>query len=143
MRIGELARQAGVDVQTVRYYEREGLLEAPSRTGSGYRAYGPEHLERLNFVRHCRSLDMPLAEVKRLLELSGEKGISCDEVNALVRAHLARVQAKRKSLEDLERKLAVLNAQCESGHRVADCGILEELIHAAHGEACACHPSGS
>ena len=141
MRIGELAHKAGVDVQTVRYYEREGLLEAPSRTGSGYRAYGPEHLERLNFVRHCRSLDMPLAEVKRLLELSGEKGISCDEVNALVRAHLARVQAKRKSLEDLERKLAALNAQCESGHRVADCGILEELIHAAHGEACACHPA--
>jgi Cd(II)/Pb(II)-responsive transcriptional regulator len=141
MRIGELAHKAGVDVQTVRYYEREGLLEAPSRTGSGYRAYGPEHLERLNFVRHCRSLDMPLAEVKRLLELSGEKGISCDEVNALVRAHLARVQAKRKSLEELERKLAALNAQCESGHRVADCGILEELIHAAHGEACACHPA--
>ena len=128
-------------MQTVRYYEREGLLEAPARTGSGYRAYGPAHLERLNFVRHCRSLDMPLAEVKRLLELSGEKGISCDEVNALVRAHLARVQAKRKSLEDLERKLAALNAQCESGHRVADCGILEELIHAAHGEACACHPA--
>ncbi len=141
MRIGELAHKAGVDVQTVRYYEREGLLEAPARTGSGYRAYGPAHLERLNFVRHCRSLDMPLAEVKRLLELSGEKGISCDEVNALVRAHLARVQAKRKSLEDLERKLAALNAQCESGHRVADCGILEELIHAAHGEACACHPA--
>lgn len=128
-------------MQTVRYYEREGLLEAPARTGSGYRAYGPAHLERLNFVRHCRSLDMPLAEVKRLLELSGEQGISCDEVNALVRAHLARVQAKRKSLEDLERKLAALNAQCESGHRVADCGILEELIHAAHGEACACHPA--
>ncbi|HEX6529737.1 MAG TPA: Cd(II)/Pb(II)-responsive transcriptional regulator [Burkholderiales bacterium] len=141
MRIGELAHKAGVDVQTVRYYEREGLLEAPARTGSGYRAYGPAHLERLNFVRHCRSLDMPLAEVKRLLELSGEQGISCDEVNALVRAHLARVQAKRKSLEDLERKLAALNAQCESGHRVADCGILEELIHAAHGEACACHPA--
>ena len=141
MRIGELAHKAGVEVQTVRYYEREGLLDAPARTGSGYRAYGPEHLERLNFVRHCRSLDMPLAEVKRLLELSGEKGISCDEVNALVRAHLARVQAKRKSLEDLERKLAALNAQCESGHRVADCGILEELIHAAHGEACACHPA--
>src|SRR4026209_721323 len=141
MRIGELAHKAAVDVQTVRYYEREGLLEAPSRTGSGYRAYGPEHLERLNFVRHCRSLDMPLAEVKRLLELSGEKGISCDEVNAMVRAHLARVQAKRKSLEDRERKLAARTAQCESGHRVADCGILEELIHAAHGEACACHPA--
>ena len=141
MRIGELARQAGVDVQTVRYYEREGVLDAPARTGSGYRSYGPEHLERLNFVRHCRSLDMPLAEIKRLIALSREKSISCDEVNALVRAHLARVQAKRRSLEELEKQLAALNAQCESGHRVADCGILEELIHAAHGEACACHPT--
>ena len=141
MKIGELARQAGVDVQTVRFYEREGVLEAPGRTGSGYRAYGPEQLERLNFVRHCRSLDMPLAEVKRLIELSTKKSISCDEVNALVRSHLGRVQAKRKSLEALEKQLAALNAQCESGHRVADCGILEELIHAAHGEACACHPA--
>jgi Cd(II)/Pb(II)-responsive transcriptional regulator len=140
MRIGELARQAGVDVQTIRYYEREGLLAAPGRTGSGYRTYGPAHLERLNFVRHCRSLDMPLAEIKRLIELSTEKSVSCDEVNALVRAHLGRVQAKRKSLEALEKQLATLNAQCASGHRVADCGILEELIHAAHGEACACHP---
>jgi Cd(II)/Pb(II)-responsive transcriptional regulator len=139
MRIGELAHTAGVDVQTIRYYEREGLLEAPGRTSSGYRAYGPQHVERLNFVRHCRSLDMPLAEIKRLIELSSNRSISCDEVNALVRAHLARVQAKRKSLEELERQLAALNAQCESGHRVADCGILEELIHAAHGEACACH----
>lgn len=143
MRIGELARRAGVDVQTVRFYEREGLLEAPARTGSGYRAYGPEQLERLNFVRHCRSLDMPLAEIRRLIELSTNKAVSCDEVNALVQAHLGRVQAKRRSLEELERQLAALNAQCASGHRVADCGILEELIHAAHGEACACHPAAA
>ena len=128
-------------MQTIRYYEREGLLDAPARTTAGYRAYSPEHLERLNFVRHCRSLDMPLVEIRRLIELSTEKAVSCDEVNALVRAHLGRVQAKRKSLEALEKQLAALNAQCESGHRVADCGILEELIHAAHGEACACHPA--
>ena len=140
MRIGELARQAGVDVQTVRYYEREGVLEAPARTSSGYRAYGPAHLERLNFVRHCRSLDMPVAEVKRLIELSKDTRVSCEQVDALVRAHFQRVQAKRKALEALETQLATLSAQCASGHRVADCGILEELIHAAHGEACACHP---
>lgn len=140
MRIGELASQAGVDVQTVRYYEREGLLDAPSRTGSGYRAYGPEHLERMHFVRHCRSLDMPLAEIKRLIALSRDARVSCEQVDALVRAHLERVQAKRKALQALEAQLATLTAQCASGHRVADCGILEELIHAAHGEACACHP---
>jgi Cd(II)/Pb(II)-responsive transcriptional regulator len=142
MRIGELSHKAGVDVQTIRYYEREGLLDAPERTGSGYRAYGPEHLERLNFVRHCRSLDMPLAEIKRLIDLSRNTRVSCDDVNTLVRTHLGRIQAKRKSLENLEKQLTVLSAQCASGHRVADCGILEELIHAAHGEACACHPGG-
>lgn len=140
MRIGELARNAGVDVQTVRFYEREGLLEAPARTGAGYRAYGPEHLERLNFVRHCRSLDMPLVEIRRLIELSRDKAVSCEQVDRLVQTHLERVRAKRIALQNLEQQLATLSAQCASGHRVADCGILEELIHAAHGEACACHP---
>jgi Cd(II)/Pb(II)-responsive transcriptional regulator len=140
MRIGEVARQAGVDAQTVRYYEREGLLAAPSRTASGYRAYGPQHVERLNFIRHCRSLDMPLADVKRLLALSSDRSVSCDDVNGLVQSHLERVRAKRDALEALEKQLTALRAHCESGHRVADCGILEELIHAAQGEACACHP---
>lgn len=140
MRIGELARQAGVDVQTVRYYEREGLIDAPSRTASGYRAYGPQHAERLSFIRHCRSLDMPLGEIARLIALSCDRQVSCDEVDRLVRAHLYRVRAKRAALEALESRLASLSAQCASGHRVADCGILEDLIHTAHGEACACHP---
>lgn len=139
MRIGELATQAGVEVQTIRYYEREGLLEAPSRTPSGYRTYGPRHLERLNFVRHCRSLDMSLAEIRRLVELCGDRSVSCEQVDGLVRAHLGRVRAKRAALEALEAQLTTLSAQCASGHRIADCGILEELIHAAHGEACACH----
>jgi DNA-binding transcriptional MerR regulator len=94
----------------------------------------------MNFVRHCRSLDMPLAEIKRLIELSRDARVSCEQVDALVRAHLERVQAKRKALQALEAQLSTLTAQCASGHRIADCGILEELIHAAHGEACACHP---
>lgn len=143
MRIGELAAQAGVDAQTVRYYEREGLLEAPARTASGYRAYGPRHLERLNFIRHCRSLDIPIADVRRILSLSRDTHLSCEEVNALVEEHLVRVRAKRQALETLEQQLSALRAQCEAGHRVADCGILVELIHAAQGEACACHPVAS
>src|SRR5438128_11999438 len=112
MKISELARGAGVDVQTVRYYEREGLLEAPARTASGYRAYGPQHVERLNFVRHCRSLDMPLAEIKRLIDLSSDQSVSCDDVDGLVRAHLERVRAKRVALQALEAQLAILSAQC-------------------------------
>ncbi len=140
MRIGELAAQAGVEVQTVRFYEREGLLAAPARTASGYRNYDATHLERMQFIRHCRSLDMPLSDIKRLIALSGDKGVSCGEVNAMVQVHLERVRAKRTALQLLEKQLSELNGQCESGHRVADCGILEELIHAGRGEACACHP---
>ena len=140
MRIGELARQAGVDVQTIRYYEGQGLIESPARTAGGYRAYGPRDLERLNFVRHCRSLDMPLADVKRVLDVSRDAGVSCEEVDRLVRSHLERVRARRQALEALEGKLAALSGQCASCQRVADCGILGELIHAAQGEACACHP---
>src|SRR5688572_16166953 len=108
MRIGELAKSAGVDVQTVRYYEREGLIDPPARTASGYRSYAAKHLERLTFIRHCRSLDMALADVKRLVELSRDKSVSCDEVNRLVREHLARVHAKRKALETLEQQLTKL-----------------------------------
>jgi Cd(II)/Pb(II)-responsive transcriptional regulator len=141
MRIGDLAQRAGVDVQTVRYYEREGLLEAPSRTSGGYRNYGDQDVERLTFVRHCRSLDMSLADIRRLLALAGNSALSCDDVNAIVDAHLERIHAKRMALEALEVQLGALRAQCTAGRRIADCGILEELIHAAHGEACACHRS--
>ena len=140
MRIGELAAKAGVDVQTIRYYEREGLLEAPAREPSGYRAYLPEHLEQLNFIRHCRSLDMPLEDIRRILTLSADPKVSCEDVDGIVNTHLERVRTKLEALRTLEKQLAALRRQCDAGHRVADCGILEELKHAAHGEACACHP---
>ena len=143
MRIGELARYAGVDVQTVRFYEREGLLEASARTPAGYRTYGPAQLDRLNFVRHCRSLDMPLADIKRLVGLASDRSLSCDDVIALVQAHLDRIRAKRTELERLESKLTVLRAQCSSGHRVGDCGILEGLTRAAQREAGAHYPQKS
>jgi DNA-binding transcriptional MerR regulator len=140
MKIGDVASRAGLDAQTVRYYEREGLLEVPARLPSGYRSYGPHHLERLNFIRHCRSLDMPLADVRQLIDLSASKSVSCEQVDALVQSHLERVRAKLSALSALENQLSALRSQCDSGHRVANCGILEELIHAGHGEACACHP---
>lgn len=131
MKIGELARRADTEVETVRYYEREGLLEAPARTPSGYRAYGSGDLERLNFIRHCRSLDMPLAQIKRLLDLSRHAQVPCAQVDQLVSAHLERVRAKLSALQSLESQLISLRAQCASGHRVAHCGILAELVRTA------------
>ena len=139
MRIGELARRADVDVHTIRYYEREGLLAAPAREPSGYRSYRPEHLEQLKFVRHCRSLDMPLEEIRRVLSLSRSPAVSCESVDTLIEVQLQRVRAQRAVLDQLEKQLGQLRAQCQKGHQVADCGILRELMHAAHGEPCACH----
>src|SRR5574337_680669 len=82
MRIAELGRATGVDIETIRYYEKAGLLPTPARTANGYRDYGPTHLERLAFVRHCRALDMPLAEVKRLLDFIAHPASDCSPTPA-------------------------------------------------------------
>jgi Cd(II)/Pb(II)-responsive transcriptional regulator len=145
MRIGEIATATGVEVETIRFYEREGLVPAPTRLPNGYRSYGPRHLERLSFIRHCRSLDMSLADVRRLLDLLDRPASRCVDADKLVDLQLGRVQARIASLRALERQLAALRARCRTPKTAAKCGILAELVHAAHGEACACHaasPSG-
>ena len=141
MRIGELAKATGIDVETLRYYERVGLVQRPARQANGYRAYGQDAIERANFIRHCRTLDMALEDIKRLLDFTSKPDADCLDVNHLLDEHLVRVRAKLKSLRTLEKQLARLRTQCDAGQRAADCGILQELVAAAHGEACACHPS--
>ena len=139
MRIGEIAAATGFEVETVRFYEKEGLVPPPARQANGYRAYGRSHLERLSFVRHCRSLDMSLADIRRLLVLMDLPAAECGDVDALVEHQLERVRARLVSLQALERQLAALRARCKTTRSTAKCGILKELVHAAHGEACACH----
>ena len=135
MKIGELSRATGVQVETVRYYEKCGLLQAPARLANGYRAYRREHLERLAFVRHCRALDMPLAEIKRLLEFASASSDAQGGIDALVDEQLQRVRARVKSLKALERQLVNLRAHCDADHRSHPCGILQELVSAAKAEA--------
>src|SRR5882762_4618144 len=103
MKIGELAAQAGCDVQTVRFYEREGLLEEPEREPSGYRRYLPRHLLRLQFIRHCRSLDIPLPEIRELLKFAAAPDQSCAQVDALLDEHIATVKRQAKALRLLEK----------------------------------------
>lgn len=142
MQIKELARATGVDIETIRYYEKAGLLPAPARLDNGYRDYREHHLERLSFVRHCRALDMPLAEVAQLLQFLDAPPEDCSDINHLVDEQLARVRARLKSMRALEKQLLQLRARCTDAH-AGHCGILDELVAAAHGEACACHgPSG-
>ncbi len=143
MRIGELAQATGVDIETIRYYEKQKLLPSPARAANGYRSYGPSHLERLAFIRHCRALDMPLAAVKRLLDFVAHPEADCRDVDHLIDEQLMRVRARLKSMRALERQLTALRDQCAAGHTTAECGILHELVAAAHGEACACHGPSS
>lgn len=139
LRIGELARATGVEVETIRYYEKSGLLPPPARRTNGYRAYGAAHLERLSFIRHCRALDIPLAEIQRLLEFVQTPTTACSDINALIDAQLLRVRARLHSMQALEKQLTALRQRCQSGTSGQHCGILHDLVAAAHGEACACH----
>ena len=142
MQIKDLARATGVDIETIRYYEKQGLLPEPARRDNGYRDYGDAHLERLSFIRHCRALDMPLAHVQRLLGFVDDPRGHCDDVNQLVDEQLARVRARLKSMRALEKQLRQLRQRCDDAHHAEGdhaCGILTELVAAAHGEACACH----
>jgi Cd(II)/Pb(II)-responsive transcriptional regulator len=138
MKIGELASQAGCDVQTVRFYEREGLLEEPQREPSGYRSYAGRHLQRLQFIRHCRSLDIPLSEIRQLLEFASAPDQSCARVNSLLDEHITQVQRRLKAMRMLEKQLVALRRQCD-GDTSHSCAILESFMTAAEEHACACH----
>jgi Cd(II)/Pb(II)-responsive transcriptional regulator len=139
VRIGKLAAATGVEVETIRYYEREGLLAAPARQANGYRAYGTSHLERLAFIRHCRALEIPLADIRRLLDFAARPTAECGDIDRLIDEQLLKVQARLKSMRALEKQLGELRKRCSARHAVGECGILHELVAAAHGEACACH----
>lgn len=141
MQIGALGKATGVDSETIRYYEKIGLLPAPARGRNGYRDYTETHLERLSFIRHCRALDISLADIQRLLDFVAHPEADCGDINLLIDAQLARVQARLESMRALEQQLMALRGQCSAHHQAGDCGILHELVAAAHGEACACHSS--
>lgn len=127
MKIGELARIAGCDVVTVRFYEAEGLLPAPARTGNNYRSYAQPHLETLQFIRQCRLLDMPLVDIRRLLKLRDAPSESCDDINALLDEQIARVVARMAQLKSLEAEMTALLRRCGSNVKRKDCAILARL----------------
>ena len=137
MKIGELASRAGCDVQTVRFYEREGLLEAPVRDASGYRRYEDRHLTQLGFVRHLRSLDIPLAEVRQLLAHAARPDQTCAQVNDLLDGHIALVKRRLRSLRALEKQLVDLRRTC-AGDAPASCAILDVFAAAARQQASSC-----
>jgi Cu(I)-responsive transcriptional regulator len=124
--IGKLARETGTKVETIRFYEKTGLLPAPRRTAGNYRAYGPEHLNRLSFIRRSRDLGFSIDQVRALLDLADERDRPCETIDAIAKAHLAEVDRKIADLRALRRELGRMIAQCGCG-TVADCRIIEAL----------------
>ncbi|HKH68263.1 MAG TPA: helix-turn-helix domain-containing protein [Reyranella sp.] len=124
--IGILARRSGVQAETIRYYESEGLLPKPERTAGGYRLYGASDIERLSFIRQARELGFKVDSVRRLLSLADRKVDTCEEVRALATAHLGEVRTKLADLRRMERVLSDLIGSCE-GRTVPECLLLEAL----------------
>ncbi len=131
MKIGALAEATGTPVETIRFYEREGLLPPPTRADNNYRMYRPLHVERLAFVRQCRSLDMTLDEIRALIELRESPAQDCGEINALLDEHIGHVARRIGELRALEKDLKALRTRCTSPHAMAECGILSGLDRAA------------
>jgi Cd(II)/Pb(II)-responsive transcriptional regulator len=131
VKIGELALATHTQVETIRYYEREGLLPLAPRSEGNYRIYGPGHVERLAFVRHCRSLDMTLDEIRVLLRFKDEPNADCGEVNALLDEHIGHVALRIRELKRLEKQLKSLREQCSRAVDASHCGILHGLTHPA------------
>ena len=127
MRRGELANLSGCNIETVRFYEQQGLLPAPPRTAGGHRDYDREHLRRLIFVRRARELGFTLAEVRGLLRLVDGTDWTCAEVKARTLEHLAGVRRKIADLERLQAVLADLAARC-TGDEVPECPVIDALL---------------
>lgn len=126
MKISQAAEASGCHLETIRYYERIGLLPQPGRTGSGYRVYEPVDIERLRFITRGRDLGFSLEEIRSLLQLSGDDQMSCMDVDRLARSHLADIQTRMEDLRRMARELERVIASCHGGQR-AECTILSTL----------------
>ena len=125
--IGALSRQSGVHIETIRYYEKIGVMPTPARSPGGYRIYAPEHLQRLSFVRRGRELGFSLGELRRLLCLVDGHSYTCAEVRTLTFEHVAEVRRKIADLRRLAKVMAEMAARC-SGERVPECPVIEVLF---------------
>ena len=124
--IGALSQKTRCKVETIRYYEKAGLLPAPARSPGGYRLYRDDHLKRVTFIRRARALGFAIEEVRTLLTLADQRRRPCAEVRVVATAHLEEVRAKIADLRAMERVLRETVARCADGRRT-DCPLIEAL----------------
>jgi DNA-binding transcriptional MerR regulator len=126
MKIGELSAATGTNIETIRYYERIGLLAPPMRTNRNYRRYEAQHRERLAFVRHARELGFSIEDIRSLLDLSDNPDGDCAEADRIASHHLGKVEQKLAQLEGLRDELKRMVGRCRSG-LAADCRVIQVL----------------
>lgn len=134
--IGDLAGRAGTKVETIRYYEKLGLLPVAARTAGNHRTYTQTHADRLAFIRHSRELGFSIDSIRTLLTMADDLGRPCAAVDAIARTHLAAVQSRIARLQALEAELARMVRECGCG-RVANCRVIEVLADQSHGHCIA------
>jgi MerR family transcriptional regulator, copper efflux regulator len=132
--IGALAKETGLGIETLRFYEREGLIPEPPRTSSGYRAYEQDAVSRINFIRGAQGLGFTLKEVRELIALQMDTGADCGRVRHTAAAKLSNVEQKIADLTRMRDELSRLIESCSASGTVADCRIMECL--AAHDSSC-------
>jgi MerR family mercuric resistance operon transcriptional regulator len=137
--IGTLARESAVNIETIRYYERIGVMPHVARSAGGYRQYTADHLKRLTFIRRGRELGFALDELRTLLRLVDGHAYTCAEVRALTLDHVADIRRKIADLRRLERVMTAISSQC-SGKRVPDCPIIDALFQPRPPTTSANHP---
>ncbi len=128
---GALAAETGCGIETIRYYERIGLLPSPPRSGGGHRLYGRDLVKRLHFVRRSRDLGFTLEQIRDLLRLVDVGGYTCAQIETLARAHVEEIRAKIAALERLRGVLEKLASQC-SGGTIPECPIIDALFDGRH-----------
>ena len=127
MKIGELAKVSGCSVQTIRHYEKERLLTAAQRSEGNFRLYDSSALEQLLFIKHCRSLDLSLSEIRQLIEFNRIPDTQCAEISKMIDNHIDQVAQRIDELEDLRRYLTSLRDSCSGNRAIKQCGILHNL----------------
>ena len=123
--IGELSRRTGVKVPTIRYYEKEGLLEEPARTAGNQRRYRDTDRERLGFIRHCRDLGLPMPAIRDLIELGQHPEKTCEAADRIAAQQLEAVRQRITRLKRLEVELSRIAASCKGPNKVTECNVLK------------------
>jgi len=132
MKIGQLSQQAQCKIDTVRYYEKIGLLGAPSRSPAGYRQYEELHVRRLSFIRRCRELGFSIEEIRKLLSLVDNNNVTCLDIKTITLEHLKNIRRKMSDLKKLEKSLAAIAAHC-SDDAAPECPIIDALFEEYNG----------